>query len=414
MFTGFAALILVTASARSLAAEVLSWEDCVRETREKNQDLVSAKKKVEEAWADRAVTRSAVLPDVSASSSGTRRSTDDVETTAYSAGVSGQQLVFDGFKASHDLAAARENIKAAEYNYAVTSSNIRLELWSSFIGLLGAQEALRVTQDILDRRQQNVDLVTLRYQVGREHRGALMTAQANLSEAQYDLEEARRNVSLYQRRLVKAMGREVFGPVEVRGDLVVPVSGEEPPSFEKIVEASPLLKQVVAQKESARFGLKAARASLFPKVYINAGATRSGAKWLPETEGWSAGVSMAIPLFEGGKTQAHIRKARSAFERAEADERSERQDVILTLAEAWTQWQNDVSFVFVREEFLRASEERAMIAEGQYSSGLVTFDDWTIIEDDLVNYQKSVLQAKVNALVAEGSWLQAKGVTIDD
>ena len=84
------------------------------------------------------------------------------------------------------------------------------------------------------------------------------------------------------------------------------------------------------------------------------------------------------------------------------------------MAEAWTSWQNDSSLASVREEFFAAAKERAMIVEGQYSGGMVTFDEWTRVEDDLVSYQKSWLQARVNALVAEGNWYQAKGVTLDD
>jgi outer membrane protein TolC len=67
----------------------------------------------------------------------------------------------------------------------------------------------------------------------------------------------------------------------------------------------------------------------------------------------------------------------------------------------------------VRKNFLQASEERAKIAQAQYSNGLISFDNWTIIEDDLVQAQKSFLDAQANAFLTEAQWIQAQGGTLD-
>ncbi|HQP11114.1 MAG TPA: TolC family protein, partial [Candidatus Omnitrophota bacterium] len=55
----------------------------------------------------------------------------------------------------------------------------------------------------------------------------------------------------------------------------------------------------------------------------------------------------------------------------------------------------------------------AKIANAQYSSRLTTFNDWIIIEGNLVNAQKNYLDAQENLLVAEAYWVQAKGGTLD-
>ncbi|OGX24581.1 MAG: hypothetical protein A2Y03_10185 [Omnitrophica WOR_2 bacterium GWF2_38_59] len=395
--------------------QVLSWQYCITETQQNNPELVSAREKLNQAKADKSITQSAILPQLSSTlNTKTSKTQGQNSTESYNYGVSGQQLLFDGFKTSNDLASAREKIASATYNFEVVSSNVRYNLWSAFINLLGAQELLNVTKDIADRRQQNWELVELRYKVGKEHKGSLLTAKANFSQAQYELEEAKQNVEIYQRRLSKLIGREKYTPFVVNGGLDIQSVNQEKPEFEKIVETTPLLKEVVAQKEAARFDLKSAKSGLFPQVYATAGVTKSGAEWPPDSKGWTAGLSVSLPLFEGGKQQAQISKARATLNQAQADERNERDDVILTLAETWIDWRNNVAKVSVREEFLEASQVRAMIAEGQYSTGTITFDAWTIIEDDLVSNQKALLQAKTTALISEAAWLQAKGVTLDE
>jgi outer membrane protein TolC len=62
---------------------------------------------------------------------------------------------------------------------------------------------------------------------------------------------------------------------------------------------------------------------------------------------------------------------------------------------------------------LTATEERSKIAQAQYSIGLMSYDNWTIIEDDLVSAKKNLLNAQAAALLAEANWILAKGETLE-
>ena len=86
---------------------------------------------------------------------------------------------------------------------------------------------------------------------------------------------------------------------------------------------------------------------------------------------------------------------------------------MLNLEQDWSDLRDAVEKVNVQQDFLNAVEERARISEQQYAIGRISFDDWTIIEDDLVRNKKSFLDAQTNALLAEANWIQAKGETIE-
>ena len=397
------------------ALETLSWKDCLEEAGRNHPDLVSAREKLNQAKASKAVTRSAVLPQINGSAGAdTGKIQGQARTESYSYGVSGKQLLFDGFKTSNDLAAAQENIKSAQYGYQVVSSNVRLNLWEAFVNLLSAQESLKVARSILDRRNQNLELVKLQYQSGMEHKGSLLTAEANAAQAELDYVEAQRSVELFQRSLTKSLGRSIFTPITASGDLSVGNIDRAKPDFEKLVDSTPLLKELAAQKEAARFGVKSVKSVFFPQIYADAGVGKSDNQWLPKTGNWSAGLSLSFPIFQGGQQQAALEKARAAYSQVQADERSGRAGVIMTLAQTWTDWQNNVDQAGVQQKFLMASQQRADIVEAQYKSGLATFNDWTTIEDNLVRDQKALLQSKANALISEANWRQAKGETLDE
>jgi outer membrane protein TolC len=406
------------------AKEAVTWEDCVREAIENNPELISAAEQLKQAEASRIITRSTALPQISSNLSRKRTGTVTKSRTSgpttrtitdsYSYGVSASQLIFDGFKTSSDLSAASEEVKAAEYEYAVTSSNVRLSLKTAFVGLLRAQELVSITKEIAQRRKQNLDLVRLRYDAGREHEGSLLTAEADSAQADFEVEQARRNVTLARRELMTELGRSDFTSLVVAGDFNIEENDRNQPDFGQLTSLSPFLKELIAKKEAARYGVKSAEGEFFPQVYLSGSIGKSTSYWPPDGRQWSTGLSVSFPIFEGGSRVAGLSKARSELAQAVYNERSGQDSVFLTLEETWTDLQNSIDEISVQEKYLKAAEKRAKIANAQYSTGLISFDDWIIIEDDLASIKKSFLDSRANMLIAEANWIQAKGGILED
>ncbi|MDD5653824.1 MAG: TolC family protein, partial [Candidatus Omnitrophica bacterium] len=342
-------------------------------------------------------------------SSGGSGSTND----SYNYGVSGTQLIFDGTKTINNVRAASETIKASQENFQFTSVTVRLRLRTAFVNLLKAQEALKITQEIYDIRRGNLELITLRYESGLEHKGALLTAEADLASAQYGIDQAKRSVETAQRQLVKEMGRKQFSPMLVKGDFTVRNDARTKPDFETIVKKNPSLQQIIAQKNSAQFGLKAAYAQFFPSLTGSAGANKNGAHWEPKGDQWNLGLGLSVPIFEGGLRIAQVSQAKAQVKQLEENERSTKDSLVLSLQQTWAALQDAMENVEVQRKSLIATEERSKIAQAQYSIGLLTFDNWTIIEDNLVSAKNTYLNSEANALLAEANWIQAKGDTLE-
>ncbi len=403
------------------AEEVLTWQDCIKEAAKNHPDLISAQEGVKQSEASKKITASTLFPQIDSSVSGstakTTSTTSGVTTSkttdTYKYGVTATQLLFDGFKTQDDVKADSENIKAAEYNYKFTSSEVRSQLRSAFISLLKAQELLNITEEIYNIRRNNLVLITLRYESGLEHKGALLTAEANSASAKFEIEQAKRALEVAQRQLTKEIGRTQFSPLRVEGVFKVNDATLEKPDFEALANNNPYLGKLIAQKNAASFGIKAAKADFFPQLSAQAGANKSSSYWPPENDNWNAGLTLSFPLFEGGLRLAEVDKAKAIFNQAQADQRSAKDELIVTLEQTWAALQDAVETVEVQKKFLDAAEERAKIAEAQYSLGMIQFDNWIIIEDDLVKAKKTFLDIRAEALLAEASWVQAKGETLE-
>ncbi len=399
-------------------AAPLTWEDCVKEASRNNPDLIAAGETVYQAKASMAMTVSGVFPQLDASASAgeskSRTGTQKTVTSdSYSYGLSGSLLIFDGLKSSNNIRAAAANIAAAQESYRFSSADVRLQLRTAFVGLLKAQELIRVTQDIARIREDALKLITLRYKAGLEHKGALLATQAGMTQAKFDLQQAVRNLDLAGRQLSKAMGRKEFVPIVVDGDIFVRETFHQKPDFKAIALGHPSVKQAVARRNSADFSLRAGRGSYLPQVSIQAGVNKDGAQWPPQDRGMNAQLVVSVPVFEGGLRKAQISQAESALRQAEAQLTSAGESAVLGLEQAWEAFREAVEAVESSKESLAANEERARIAGAQYSTGFISYDNWTIIEDNIVQSKKAYLNARANALLAQAQWINAEGVTLE-
>lgn len=409
----YCALFFLFISCSVFAEETLTWQDCVNESLAKNPDLLTALEKVNQAGADEKITFSALLPQIE-TSAGINVSKQKASNTQdnYSYDIGARQLVFDGGKTKYDVDNRRENVKAVQYDYDVTSSNVRLSLRSAFAQLLRAQELVGVTDDIRQRRRQNYQLVHLRYEAGIEHKGSLLAVQAELVKSEYDVRKAARDTYLSQQRLIRYLGRDEYSDIKASGNFETIYSVYAKPNFEYIMENNPLIQEVAAKKEAAKFGLKSSQADLMPAVYASASAGGNGGN---DNSGYqlSAGLDLSFSLYEGGRKNAQIEKSRSQVAQAEADLRSGKEGVIYTLAQTWTAYKNAVENVYVQKTFYVATKVRAKISRAQYAAGLLSFDNWIIIENDLVNAEENYLDAEALMLIAEAEWIQAIGGTLE-
>ena len=399
------------------AEESLTWQQCVNEAREKHPDLYSALALLQQAEADKRITGGALLPKLSlgASSeeSGSTASGSNL-SSAHSYSLSAQQLLYDGHKTSNQLASSKEAIKGAQFHYHVVSSELRFALRTAFTQLLKAQELVGLAGEIADRRHKNVRLISLRYQGGREHIGSLRQAEADLAQAEFEVAQARRGLVVAQTTLASALGRDSHNPLRVQGSFKAGDLSEVKPDLTLLAKKNPLFQQLDTKSKAARFDLDAARNAFSPELYLTSSVGKGAVESLPfKSVDWSAGFTLSVPIYEGGKGQARVSRAMAVVSQQNAEEKSGYLQLFNSLEESWKTFQDARQLVVVKKKFLDAAMERSAIANAQYSNGLVSFNDWVIIENNLVSAKKEFLNAGADLLIAEAQWIQAKGEGID-
>lgn len=386
------------------AAETLDWAECVAAARASHPAIRAARESVRSAEAAVKSSRATYLPDVDGAASYNRThggsSKDD-----YSYGVSASQRIHPGLVDRPEVAQARARLGSAQADLAAVNASVKFDLKSAFAEQVFAQDNLALAETIAARRARNLALVRARFDAGREHKGSHQRAVAQSDQAEFDVRQSKRAIKVARQKLLRAMGRDTSPAIFVRGGAAPPAA---PPSgdIRTLAEVAPPVMKARADHEAAAAGLTIARREFSPTVTASASADRNGGSWPPRsTSGdWNGKVAMSIPLFKGGKEVHDVRAAESDLAGAEADLKNTREQTVLDLEDRRAALSDAIENVAVRRAFLDAAALRAEIAQAQYTSGLLSFDDWDIIENDLIAQQKSALASMRDAVVSEARW----------
>jgi len=208
-------------------------------------------------------------------------------------------------------------------------------------------------------------------------------------------------VPLFQRRWVAVAEVHLFG----YGGHFIALEPDAPtPDFMALAASSPLVRRLEARTRASEYALGAARSAFSPELSLSSSIGRSAVDdWNPDESEWRAGLDLVVPIYEGGSGRAGVARARAVVSREEADLKSGLHGMLDLLEERWKLYMDARQYVAVRKKFLEAAVERAAIANAQYSNGLISFDDWVIIEDSLVSAKKGVSQCWGESACRRGS-----------
>jgi outer membrane protein TolC len=410
-------------SSSLLDAEPYTFEKCVAEAKVHNPDLAAAEQAIRASEAQKRAAYSGYLPQLSASASAVQSNSTTAavgaaqglqgpvttEQAQYTYGITASENLFSGFKDQGKLSQAEANLEVSRQAFDIARAKVTYDLRQAFTNLLYYQNLVDLLTKIEARLRGNVRLVGLRFDGGAENKGSYLQSKASLAQASFEVEQAKRFVEVTSHDLARAMGRPDLSGVSAEGSLDVPDVKTENPDYDSLVKVTPQHKQAIAQSRAAEAAVTVARAQFFPSLDVNGSYSRFGIDTSPNSNRFSVGVSLTFPFFPGGQNIFLAQSASAARVQAEFTQASTDNQLRLTLQQSFLSLQNAVGLSRVSQEYLDASTSRATIARGKYSAGLMSFEDWDLIENDLTTRQKTALSNRKDALIAYAAWDQAQG-----
>ena len=397
--------------------EPLTWEESVKRVSQNDPALQAAMESLEASKNQTFSSANNFLPQISGgvnytdsnstnfSSLGTISST----TTSYSTSLSVSQNLFNGLSDLAKYKQGKANEGVALSNLKQVKAQVSYNLKAAFEAVRFGQKAVSLAKEITSRRDQNLRLVDLRFKNGHENKGSVLLYQAYLMDSKYSELQTTDAVQTAKAQLAQELGMDDFNSLEVVGEIPVhDPSGAV--DLKLLMKDTPTYLQAFYQEQASDQGITLARSGFSPTLSVSGLIGKLGPSWFPENDRWSVGLSLNIPIFNGGRDFFATRSAIDTHRASEFTLHYTALQALSQLQQAKMAFVEAVEKLKVDTSYLQAAVVRAEIARADYKNGLMTFQDWDLAETDLINRQRSILQSEQARVIAEAAWEQAQGI----
>lgn len=396
-------------------ARNLDWQSSLALLQQNNPELASARENFESTRAQEGVAKSGFLPDISASISSTQSYSDPVGSATQrseSMGLTLSQNLFAGFADLNKYKEAKQNTLIAELQLRQTKAKISSDFKIAYVGLIYAQENVALTQKILNRRKENLSIVQLRFASGRENKGSVLLSEAYYQQATYDSVQAGLQLDVAQNTLAQVLGIQNSEDklVVVKDVPIMELADMKDFDFKKLATMTLEYQKAVAQSESSRFVFQQSQSHYYPSLNLTGSLGKSDSVFPPENNRWSVGLNLTFPLYSGGASSSNELSAKYRRVSAEINQTTVALQVLVKLKQSFSQFKLAIEKVKVDEKFILATQLRSEISKSKYNNGLMTFENWDIVENDLIQREKSNLSSFRDRIVGQANWEQTQGI----
>ena len=395
----------------------LSWRECIRLAIDNNAEYRAAQAKRNAVFELEGVARAGYLPTISAGASATRMQTDAggggsvlSSPTLFDVNLTASENLFNGLGDQARLRLARANTAAADADLRTAKAKLSFDLKAGYENLLSSKAFIDLQQAIVAQREYNMRMVKLRFEGGQENKGSVLQSEAYLEEARLNLVQAHYAYRTSQAQLRKLLGIEEVVNFDISDS--VPTSDVEyhDLDFKSILLTTPAHEQAQAVEESAQHNVTANRSAFYPTLGLVGATGQGGDTFLPGGDRrWSVALNLSIPLFNGGKDYYNVRSASENYLNQARLRNSIDQALQVSLQDAYFGYASSIKRLKIDKSFQEALQVRAKIGRAKYKQGLLTFDDWDRIENDLIDRENKFLSSSRDRVTAEAAWEQAQG-----
>ena len=377
------------------------------------------------------IERSSGLPSVDGTAAVTefvkQRSTSFfTPQRALTAGVDLGVPIYSGGAVKNSVAAAKQRVEAGRADLRGTESAIFTQVVAAYMDVLRGQALVSLSTNQVDVLGVNTQATSDRFEIGDLTRTDVAQSQARLALAQGDLRSAQANLIAAREDYIALVGEaptNLQPPPPLPG---LPGSAEE--AVDVALENNPDLIAARERATAAGYDIEVAGSSRLPRVSVFAGydydnylgsvadgpldPSDPNSPVVPSDQSAtaaSAGVSLRVPLFQGGRPAALQRqataRATAALEQVIAAER----DVIAQVRSAYSSWQASLAIIESSQTAVSAAELSLEGVRAENSIGNRTILDVLNAEQELLQSRVQLVTARRNAYVAGFSLLAAMG-----
>jgi outer membrane protein len=341
------------------------------------------------------------------------------QENAYTATLSGSQLLYSGGRTGAALRIARDYRQVAELTLVEQTADIELRVRSAYISALLAQELATGAQQALEQAEAFLAQERLRLGAGRASELEVLRAEVSRDNLRPQLVQALNAAELSVLDLKRLVDIPLDAPVALTTPLTVPTAEAlaQPAIAAEAVARRASVEAAERQVSIAEQNIRIARGAFLPNVSLNMNYGRQlfpsstfdfSGDWRTD---WTAGVNVQVPIFSGGQRAAQLQRARVQAEQARLQLSQLREGVQLQYTQAAAERERARTAIAARQTTVGAAQRVYDLTVLRYQQGLATQLEVSQSRLELLQARTNLAQAVSDFLIADANVTRSIGGT---
>jgi outer membrane protein len=323
--------------------------------------------------------------------------------------------LFSGGRTYYGYKAARSRADATALMREGTELDVAMQARLDYIGVMRDQENARVTGDLVRQTEERLRVTREEFEVGRVARFNVLRDEAELANAVQLDTAARSQAALALIALKTTLGVDLSSPITATEPLqYMPDRIALEDGVRAALEAHPEVRAAEKRTEAAQSEVRSAYGRYLPEVsatwmYDWQWMRNRGDEMTERMDGYSAGLVLTIPLFDGFMRENAIGTARARQDQAKEQAMLARQQVAKAVNQAALMLQAAEQNVEASRTGLAQAEEQFRIVRERYTSGRGIQVEVLDAQTTFTRARFNVVAALADHQTARALWLQATG-----
>ncbi len=321
------------------------------------------------------------------------------KANTYTAALNGSYVLWSGGQIRNTARAAKVGAETGYYNLKHVQDLVTQQVVKFCYDIIYAAALIRVQEEYLDIAKQHLAEAKAKYQQGLASNLDVLTQKVKVENIEPLVLQAKKNFELGNLYLRQILNRDPEDNIYLtwsEKDLKLPPTPSLDELYRIAMERRPELMLSKLSVDAAHYNINIAKAGHMPILALNAdytynGITENGFPQHKQDYYWSstAGITLSIPLFEGGKVSSQVAQKELAYEQAVAAYQNKMKNVRIEVKEAWLNLEEARSRIEATKGVVDEARENLNAQMKRYRAGLTSQLE---VNDAISNVNDSDLQ----------------------
>lgn len=342
---------------------------------------------------------------------GTMTTTQSTVNYNGSYGLNASMTVWNGGRNTKAIKQNEYTAEMSELNTEKTANSLQEQITQLYVQILYQTEAVRVSEEILKAAEMQRDRAQEMVNVGSLAKVDLMQLQAQTSQDEYNLINAKSQLENYKLQLKQLLELDAttdfdIAASEATDSQVLALIPSKEDVFSIALSQRPEILSGKLNVESSDLAVKVAKAGYLPQVNVNASMGTSNASGMHKAFGSqiksnlsnSIGMSVSVPIFDQRQNRTNVQKAKLTYLNSQLQLQDAQKTLYSTIESYWlnaSTSQQQYVYAKANVESMQASYD--LVTE-QFRLGLKNIVELTTGKTNLMQAEQQLLQSKYNTL----------------